>query len=194
MQLQVGSTSTINCTVNNYNAGTINWLSQNESIVSNSGVLTLQPVDYSINGREFKCSLNLSHWPYRIKKVITVTVQGKKTINKLTNDLYAVHYNYSQKQQLAVSLLSTHHHMFLMVTGMLSCSVLSHWVTTLDQTTVLSTSPGLTTLPPYTTAHTLNHMRTHRPVAPSLVTWHWPIFLLLVLDCTTAVDILLEVK
>ena len=78
MQLQVGSTSTINCTVNNYNAGTINWLSKNESVVSNSGVLTLQPVDYSINENEFTCSLILSHWPYRINKVITVTVQGKK--------------------------------------------------------------------------------------------------------------------
>ena len=86
MQLQVGSTSTINCTVNNYDAGasTINWLSKNESVVSNSGVLTLQPVDYSINGNEFTCSLNLSHWPYRINKVITVTIQGKKSkqVNK----------------------------------------------------------------------------------------------------------------
>ena len=84
MQLQVGSTSTINCTVNNYNAGTINWLSNNESVVSNSGVLTLQPVNYSINGNEFTCSLNLSHWPYRINEVITVTIQGKKSkqVNK----------------------------------------------------------------------------------------------------------------
>ena len=77
MQLQVGSTSTINCTVNNYNTGTINWL-QNGSVVNSSGVLTLQPVDYSINGSEFTCSLNLSHWPYRIYKMITVTIQGKK--------------------------------------------------------------------------------------------------------------------
>ena len=85
MQLQVGSTSTINCTVNNHNSGTINWLLQNGSVVNSSGVLTLQPVDYSINGREFTCSLNLSHWPYRINKVITVTIQGKKI--KLTNEL-----------------------------------------------------------------------------------------------------------
>ena len=78
MQLQVGSTSTINCTVNNYDAGvsTINWLLQNGSVVSSSRVLTLQQVDYFINGREFTCSLNLSHWPYRINKVITATVKG----------------------------------------------------------------------------------------------------------------------
>ena len=78
MLLQVGSTSTINCTVKNHNSGTINWLLQNESVVNSSGVLTLQPVDYSINGNEFTCSLILSHWPYRINKVITVTIQGKK--------------------------------------------------------------------------------------------------------------------
>ena len=79
MQLQVGSTSTINCIVNNYNAGTINWL-QNGSVMNSSGVLTLQPAGYSINGSEFTCSLNLSHWPYRINQVITITVQGKKQI------------------------------------------------------------------------------------------------------------------
>ena len=81
MQLQVGSTSTINCTANNYNAGTINWLLQNGSIVNNLGVLTLQPVDYSINGSEYTCSLILSHWPHRINKVITVTIQGKKLLS-----------------------------------------------------------------------------------------------------------------
>ena len=80
MQLQVGSTYTINCTVNNYNAGTINWL-QNESVASSSEVLTLQPVDYSINRSRFMCSLNLSHWPYRINKMITVTIQGKKQLS-----------------------------------------------------------------------------------------------------------------
>lgn len=41
-----------------------------------------------------------------------------------------------------------------------------------DQTTVLSALPGLTTLPPYTTAWILNHMETHIPVTPSLAIWH----------------------
>ena len=147
----------------------INWLSLDGSVVSSSGALILQSVNYTINGRMFTCFVNHTTIDSNYNETITVTVQGEQTIQ-----VHSLSLNMSlQQHQLVMSLLSTHHHMLLMVTRMLSCSVLSHWVAPLDQTTVLSVLTGETALTlSSTTAPAPSHMGTHRSVTPSLVTWH----------------------
>ena len=121
--LHVGSSVMISCSASTLVNSTINWLSHDGSVVSSSGALILQSVNYTINGRMFTCSVNSPQLTNSINETITVTVQGKHDTNimlKLLNILSL------QQHQLVKSLLPTHHHMLLMVTRMLSCSVLSH--------------------------------------------------------------------
>ena len=74
--LTLGSTAVITCSVADLSVPTIKWLYQNGSVVSNSHVLTLEPVNYTHNGRVFTCLLNSSQLYSPGKKNITVTVQG----------------------------------------------------------------------------------------------------------------------
>ena len=150
----------------------INWLSH-ESVVSSSGALILQSVNYTINGRMFTCfddssllELSDSHHQWDHHSYCT----------RWANNSH-VHSTVSLQHISAATSVSNvtigTHHMLLMVTRMLSCSVLSHWIAPLDQTTVLSVLTGETALTlSSTTAPALSHMGTHRSVTPSLVTWH----------------------
>ena len=87
--LQLGSTSTINCSVSLLMNSVINWLSHDGSVVSSSGALILQSVNYTINGRMFTCSVNSPQLTNSINETITVTVQGKSIdmyINLIIDD------------------------------------------------------------------------------------------------------------
>ena len=74
----IGSTVEIQCKAPMLTNSTIRWLFQNGSVVSSSSVLSIEPVNYSINGSVFICSVSspLLYSPGR--KSITVTIQGKK--------------------------------------------------------------------------------------------------------------------
>ena len=122
--LRVGSTVQLMCSVPNLTDSTINWLSHDGSVVSSSGALILQSVNYTINGRMFTCSVNSPQLTNSINETITVTVQGEHNYTNCINCNLIIFS--LQQHQLVMSLLSTHHHMLLMVTRMLSCSVLSH--------------------------------------------------------------------
>ena len=76
--MRIGSTIEIQCKAPMLANSTIKWLFQNGSVVSSSSVLNVKPVNYSINGRVFTCSVSspLLYSPGR--KSITVTVQGKE--------------------------------------------------------------------------------------------------------------------
>ena len=76
--MRIGSTVEIQCKAPMLANSTIKWLFQNGSVVSSSSVLSIEPVNYSINGSVFTCSVNSSllHSPGR--KNITVTIQGKE--------------------------------------------------------------------------------------------------------------------
>ena len=85
--LQIGSTVQLICRLPNVMYSTINWLSHDGSVVSSSGALILQSVNYTINGRMFTCSVNSPQLTNRINETITVTVQGEHDTNvhKLLN-------------------------------------------------------------------------------------------------------------
>ena len=119
---QLGSTNTVDCSVPQLMESTIKWLSHDGSVVSSSGALILQSVNYTINGNMFTCFVQSPHLNHNYNETITVTVQGELTI-----EVHSTSLNIQlQQHQLVMSLLSIHHHMLLMVTRMLSCSVLSH--------------------------------------------------------------------
>ena len=76
--LRIGSSAMIYCTAPTLsNSSTISWLSQDGSVVSSSGVLALQPVDYSINGSVFTCSVVSPQLLININQSIVVITQGK---------------------------------------------------------------------------------------------------------------------
>ena len=74
--LTIGSTAAITCSVANVSNTDFKWLYQNGSVVNNSHVLTLEPVNYTHNGRVFICLVSSSQLHSPGKKNITVTVQG----------------------------------------------------------------------------------------------------------------------
>ena len=76
--LRIGSTSTINCSVPNLMDSSIKWLSHDGSVLSSSGVLILQSVNYTINGIMITCSVNSSQLINTINETITLTVQGER--------------------------------------------------------------------------------------------------------------------
>ena len=73
--LTLGSTAIITCSVADLSAPTINWLSHDGSVVSSSGALILQSVNYTINGRVFTCSVNSPQLYSPGQKNITITVK-----------------------------------------------------------------------------------------------------------------------
>ena len=76
--LRIGSSAIIYCTAPTLsNSSTISWLSQDGSVVSSSGVLALQPVNYSINGSVFTCSVDSPQLMIAVNQSVTVTIQGK---------------------------------------------------------------------------------------------------------------------
>ena len=85
--LRVGSTAELMCSVPNLTDSTINWLSHDGSVVSSSGALILQSVNYTINGRMFTCSVNSPQlmMTNSINETITVTVQGEHDTNICIN-------------------------------------------------------------------------------------------------------------
>ena len=87
MNLQIGSLEELLCKVPNLTNSTINWLSHDGSVVSSSGALILQSVNYTINGRMFTCSVNSPQLINSINETITVTVQCEHDTNvhKLLN-------------------------------------------------------------------------------------------------------------
>ena len=77
--LTLGSSTSITCSVPNLADSSIRWLSQGEQMVFNySGVLVLETVNYTIDGKIFRCSVNSSQLYSPGGKSITITVQGKK--------------------------------------------------------------------------------------------------------------------
>ena len=74
--LTLGSTAVITCSVATVSTTSFKWLYRNGSVVSDSYVLTLEPVNYTHNGRVFTCLLNSSQLYSPGQKNITVTVQG----------------------------------------------------------------------------------------------------------------------
>ena len=79
--LQVGSTLQLMCSIPQLMNSTIKWLSHDGSVVSSSGALILQSVNYTIDGRMFTCSVNSTQLTNSINQIITVTVQGSHNIN-----------------------------------------------------------------------------------------------------------------
>ena len=75
--LTVGSTAVIACSLRSLVNSTIMWITQDGSVVNNSGVLTLQSVDYTISGRVFTCRVNAPHLYSPAQKNITISLQGK---------------------------------------------------------------------------------------------------------------------
>ena len=76
--LRIGSSAMIYCTAPTLsNSITISWLSQDGSVVSSSGVLALQPVNYSISGSVFTCSVTSPQLTIAVNQSVTVTIQGK---------------------------------------------------------------------------------------------------------------------
>ena len=76
--LRIGSSAMIYCTAPTLsNSSTISWLSQDGSVVSSSSVLALQPVDHSINGSVFTCSVVSPQLTIAVNQSVTVTIQGK---------------------------------------------------------------------------------------------------------------------
>ena len=80
-KIQIGSTVQLMCIVSHLIDSAINWLSHDGSVVSSSGALILQSVNYTINGRMFTCSVNSPKLTNSINETITVTVQGKHNNN-----------------------------------------------------------------------------------------------------------------
>ena len=81
---------------------TINWLSHDGSVVSSSGALILQSVNYTINERMFTCFVTSPYLTHNYNETITVTVQGE-----LTTEVHSMSLNIPlQQHQLVMSLLS----------------------------------------------------------------------------------------
>ena len=74
--LTLGITAVITCSVATVSTTDIKWLHQNGSVVNNSHDLTLNPVNYTHNGRVFTCLVNSSQLYSPGQKTITVIVQG----------------------------------------------------------------------------------------------------------------------
>ena len=74
--LQLGSTSTISCSVPQLMNSVINWLSHSGAVVSSSGVLMLFG-NHSINGRIFRCVVNSSQLHSTGESNIIITVKSK---------------------------------------------------------------------------------------------------------------------
>ena len=76
--MRIGSTVEIQCKAPMLANSTIMWLFQNGSVVSSSSVLSIEPVNYSINGSVFTCSVSSPLLYSPGSKNITVTIQGKE--------------------------------------------------------------------------------------------------------------------
>ena len=77
--LAIGSTAVINCTAQSVGDGMASWYSDG-SVVSSTGVLILPSVNYTVNGREYTCTVSSPLITDNISEAITVTIQGKLTI------------------------------------------------------------------------------------------------------------------
>ena len=82
--MRIGSTIELQCKASMLTSSTIRWLSQDGSVMNSSTVLMIKPVNYSINGKVFICSVNSSQLINSINKTITVTIQG---INHATHKI-----------------------------------------------------------------------------------------------------------
>lgn len=71
---QIGSRVILVCTVQP-KGGTIKWVTSNGSVASNTSLLTLQSVDYRVNGSAFTCTGNSSD-KFLLNQTIVVTIQG----------------------------------------------------------------------------------------------------------------------
>ena len=80
--LTLGSSTSISCSVPNLANSSIRWLSQDEQmVITNSDILVLETVNYTIDGTTFRCSVNSSQLYSPGGKNITVTVLSKKISN-----------------------------------------------------------------------------------------------------------------
>ena len=86
--MRIGSTEELQCKALLLTNSTIRWLSQNGSVVSSSAVLIIKPVNYSINGSMFVCSVNSSNLINSISRTIMVTIQGIRNLIA-SNSIYA---------------------------------------------------------------------------------------------------------
>ena len=75
-QIQLGSTSTVTCSVPELMNSNIKWISHDGAVVSSSGVLMLFG-DHTIDGRIFRCVVTSTQVHSSGKKGITVTVKSK---------------------------------------------------------------------------------------------------------------------
>ena len=74
--MRIGSTVELQCKASMLTDSTFMWLSQNGLVVNSSAVLIIKPVNYSINGSAFICSVNSSKLTDSINRTITVTIEG----------------------------------------------------------------------------------------------------------------------
>ena len=82
--MRIGSAVELQCKALMLTKSTIRWLSQDGSVMNSSAVLMIKPVNYSINGKVFICSVNSSQLINSINRTITVTIQG---INNATHKI-----------------------------------------------------------------------------------------------------------
>ena len=75
-QIQLGSTSTVTCSVPQLMNSNIKWISHDGAVVSSSGVLILFG-DHTIDGRIFRCVVNSTQLYSPGERNITVTVKSK---------------------------------------------------------------------------------------------------------------------
>ena len=75
-QIQLGSTSTITCSVPELMNSNIKWISHDGAVVSSSGVLMLFG-DHTIDGRTFRCVVNSTQLYSPGERNITVIIKSK---------------------------------------------------------------------------------------------------------------------
>ena len=81
-QIQLGSTSTVTCSVSELMNSNIKWISLDEEVVSSSGVLMLFG-NHTIDGRTLRCVVTSTQVHSSGETDITVTVKSKPgKINK----------------------------------------------------------------------------------------------------------------
>ena len=74
--IQLGNTSTINCSVSQLMNSNIKWISYDGAVVSSSGVLMLFG-DHTIDGRTFRCVVNSTQLYSPGERNITVIIKSK---------------------------------------------------------------------------------------------------------------------
>ena len=74
-QIQLGSTSTVTCSVPQLMSSNIKWISHDGAVVSSSGVLMLFG-DHTIDGRTFRCVVNSTQLYSPGERNITVIIKS----------------------------------------------------------------------------------------------------------------------